>query len=177
MRRKNITSEMMKEYITQSLLILLENDEYINISIGAITEKAGVNRSTYYRNFESKDSIIRFYYEGIMENYLNENSSREGSMQEYLSGMFHAFLSHKDDLLLLHRKGLSHLMLDTLNSFFASNTTEASISEQFELYYHTGGIFNSMLLWFEEGMITTPSDLAKISISFLPDSFTPFLLR
>ena len=61
MRRSNTTTEMMKEYISESLLILMEGKAYDDISIGEITAKAGVNRSTYYRNFSSKNEIIKFY--------------------------------------------------------------------------------------------------------------------
>ena len=46
MRRKNITSEMMMGYIQQALLLLMKDKAYPDITIGEITAKAGVNRST-----------------------------------------------------------------------------------------------------------------------------------
>jgi len=58
LRRKNVTSEMMKGYMADALLILMGSKDYADISIGEITEKAGVNRSTFYRNYNSKDAII-----------------------------------------------------------------------------------------------------------------------
>ncbi len=69
MRRKNITSEMMMSYIAEALLLLMKDKNYNDITIGEITERAGVNRSTYYRHFETKESIIQFYLDSIMEEY------------------------------------------------------------------------------------------------------------
>ena len=40
MRRKNITSEMMMEYIEQALLLLMKDKAYPDITIGEITAKA-----------------------------------------------------------------------------------------------------------------------------------------
>ena len=61
MRRKNKTSDMMKEYIAESLLILMGTGSFEEIKNNEITAKAGVNRSTYYRNFQSKNDIVVFY--------------------------------------------------------------------------------------------------------------------
>lgn len=47
MRRKNTTSKMMKGYIIGALLLLMKKRNFSEISIGEITDKAGVNRSTY----------------------------------------------------------------------------------------------------------------------------------
>jgi len=47
MRRKNITSEMMMDYIAEGLLRLMNDKPYAKISVLDICEKAGVNRSTY----------------------------------------------------------------------------------------------------------------------------------
>ena len=70
MRRKNTTKTMMKEYMAESLLWLLQRKAFADISISEITDKAGVNRATYYRNFTSKEEIVRFYLRGIMGSFL-----------------------------------------------------------------------------------------------------------
>ena len=52
----------MMEYITDALLLLMKHKNFNDITIGEITKKAGVNRSTYYRHFSTKESIIKFYF-------------------------------------------------------------------------------------------------------------------
>ena len=97
MRRKNITSEMMMEYIEQALLLLMKDKAYPDITIGEITAKAGVNRSTYYRHFDTKESIIHSYLDSIMETYqqrFQQLHSQDFTL--YLRTMFETFYENKE---------------------------------------------------------------------------------
>ena len=58
-----------KEYITEAILQLLNKKKYEDITITDIAEKAGVTRITFYRNFESKDDIIKQYIQNIFSQY------------------------------------------------------------------------------------------------------------
>ena len=99
MRRKNVTSEMMMAYIEQALLLLMQSRPYSDITIGEITEKAGVNRSTYYRHFPTKDSIIKSYLDAIMEEYQNRfRNLHSDDYALYLRTMFEAFYEKRDEL-------------------------------------------------------------------------------
>lgn len=180
MRRKNITSEMMKSYIMESLLSLMEQKAYSEITIGEITEKAGVNRSTYYRNFDSKEDIIRYFFIGIMDEYLI-SVSRNMSMEEYLTGMFRAFYKKRKQIMTIYHSNTAYILFDTLNGYFADHTVPDKNSSTFEdlfsLYYHTGGIFNSLLLWFANNMKPSPEELAKLAVKTNPPDFRPLLLK
>ena len=66
MKRKNVTSDMMRGYMADALLMLMAKKDYANITISEITQKAGVNRSTFYRNFISKDDIIKYYFMDVI---------------------------------------------------------------------------------------------------------------
>lgn len=175
MRRKNTTTEMMKSYLTESLLILLKSKPYSEISIKEIAGKAGVNRSSYYRNFDSKEAIVIHYYASLLRDF-REGVRGFSEMEAYLRSMFSWFFDQKDRLLLLHRQQLSHLLLRALNSVFLETGAKDHLNRQFSIYYHTGGIFNTFLFWFEKDMEIPPSVMASLSISFLPQDFVPMLL-
>ena len=99
MKRKNITTHMMKEYISKSLLILMAQKDFLNITINEITDKAGVNRSTYYRNFSSKEDIVKFYFSNIMQNYLDEyKTSKNHSFENYMLTLFKHFHKYKKEM-------------------------------------------------------------------------------
>ena len=176
MRRKNITSEMMMEYIEQALLLLMRSKAYSDITIGEISAKAGVNRSTYYRHFPTKDSIIQSYLDAIMEEYQSRfRSLRSDDYALYLRTMFEAFYEKRDDLLLIHQSGLSHLLLDVLmNRFRFEDIPER---EQFRMSYHIGGIHSNMLLWFAHGMRETPVEMTEISMQYGPEKTMTLLAK
>lgn len=180
MRKKNITTDMMKSYITESLFFLMEKRSYSEISIGEITKKAGVNRSTYYRNFASKEDIVRFFLDGLMKRYSEAyDKSQEHSMEVYLQILFSSFYDHKKELLLLSRDRLSPLLLKTFSDWLnrPGKTLPDSTREQYRIAYHIGGIYNSMILWISHGMAQTPAEMTRISISTLPKGFQPLLLE
>ena len=58
-------------YVAQALVLLLGEKPYAKISVKEIAERAGVNRATYYRHFETKDDVVRHYYARIMDEYLD----------------------------------------------------------------------------------------------------------
>lgn len=175
MSRKNGISLMMKSYIVEALLLILQDKAYNEITIGEITKKAGVNRSTYYRNFSSKEDIIKFFYCQILQNCLSQKGD---NTEQHLINIFEQFLIYKDNLLCLHKNNLSYLLLESLNNYFANHNfglNTSDIRDNFEIYYHTGGIFNTFLLWFDTEMNITPQYLARKSIQILPLNFKPML--
>ncbi|MDR2493399.1 MAG: TetR/AcrR family transcriptional regulator [Coriobacteriales bacterium] len=178
MRRKNVTTQMMKEYLAESLLLLMRSKAYPEITISAITEKAGVNRSTYYRNFSSKEDIIAFYFSNLLHGYSTEYlQARDHSFENYMHTIFCYFFRHKRELLLIHKNGLSYLILETLNKAFKEHGGESlDVEAQFKAYFHIGGIYNTYLLWFSHDMRETPEELTRISLAQLPSHAKPTLL-
>lgn len=180
MRRKNTTSKMMKEYMIGALLLLMKKRSFSEISIGEITDKAGVNRSTYYRNFHSKEEIIETFFCNILERIITELPADDNlTLQEYLTHVFRVFYSYKDDILCIHQNKLSHLLLSALNSYFLVNADMANESfiERLPLYYHTGGIFNDFILWFDCNMKPAPEVFAKVAAKICLPNAKPVLLQ
>ncbi len=173
MRRKNKTSDMMKEYIAESLLILMGTGSFEEIKINEITAKAGVNRSTYYRNFQSKNDIVVFYFKNIMYELLEVLSEEDNSLETYLFKMFSHFYNYKKELLLIYKQGLSNLILESFHEIFsnASRSSSLTFEERCKKYYHTGGIYNTLLLWFADEMCTPPKRMSEITFSHLPRGF------
>lgn len=177
MRRKNTTNQLMKEYIAESFIRLLEQRNLNNITINEITKLAGVNRSTYYRNFSSTYEIIKFYIGNIMTEYLNEFSEKTDlSLVSYYTTLFQCFYKHRKALLCIHRNSLSYLALEVFNQSFTKKAINSDTSNKqlFELYYHTGGIYNFLLLWLEHNMKEEPEEMMKITLSILPSDFLPY---
>ena len=137
----------------------METKPYDKISIGEVAQKAGVNRSSYYRHFSSKEDILRFYLMSIMQEYQAAyQQGPEQTFYAYTRQIFVTFYAHRHDLLLIHKNGLSYLLLDVLNTCFRLTDPEQQLTEkeQFKLSYHIGGIYNNMRLWLAHGMAETP---------------------
>ncbi len=165
------------ECIIQSVLILLKEKSLEEITVKEISEKAGVNRSTYYRHFAVKRDVIRRFYQLRLDQYLNSVQS-DISPKDYFTGMFSEFLRYKQELILLDQRGLSFLLLEELNSRITQVHGAGSMAAySLACNYHIGGVFNSFRYWVLEDMETPPDKLANQCLSFLPRDFCPYLLR
>ena len=61
---------LVGEYITDALLLLMQRKDYKDISITELCEKAGVTRMSFYRNFESKEDILKKWIGAITNDFL-----------------------------------------------------------------------------------------------------------
>lgn len=53
--------------ITETLLDLLKKYDLNKISISALCDKAGVGRASFYRNFNSKEDVLKKYDQRLIE--------------------------------------------------------------------------------------------------------------
>jgi AcrR family transcriptional regulator len=162
-------SSIMKEYIAESLLILMKKKPYVDISISEITKKAGVNRSTYYRNFKSKDDIIKFYFnEKILLSYKGNIMDPNISSKNRLLKLFKHYQNYKKDLALIYKNGLAYLFLDVFNNYIITSTETHSDEEICELYWYAGAIFNSLIFWISNDSDKSPERMSELYASLMP---------
>ena len=62
----------VKEHITESLLRLLEQKEISDISISELCDDAGIGRASFYRNFDSKEDILRAHINQLFDGWKSE---------------------------------------------------------------------------------------------------------
>ena len=161
--------------MADALLILMREKDYADIAIGEITSKAGVNRSTFYRNFSSKDEIIKHYFNQIIHTHRASLSEKQTSIESYLLDMFTHYYGYKNELLLIHRAKVSYIMLETFNETFSVIRADTTLESRYATHYHTGGIYNTFLLWFENGMTETPVEMTRITMAYYPANLRPYL--
>ena len=159
---------MIKDYISQALLLLMQKKAYSQITVQEITEEAGVNRSTYYRNFTSKETIIQYIFGEIIDRFDSLTGSEPAlTLPECISEMFRHFYEYRQTFLTIHGAGLSHLLLNAFNDYFRSRYGPDDTERLYEVTYHTGGIFNLFLLWLDRDMKTEPESVAKAAVEHL----------
>ena len=66
-----------KERLSGALLELLKTVPYEDITVQRISDHAGVSRMAFYRNFDSKDDVIRYYLEKLTDQFLRESHIEE----------------------------------------------------------------------------------------------------
>jgi AcrR family transcriptional regulator len=135
---------------------------FFDITIGEITQKAGVNRSTYYRNFNSKEDIVKHSFYKILSEFAKNNDIKNAARKDRLIKLFKHLLKYKKELMLIYNNGLSYCILDAFNEKYISFGSRQSLEEQYKAYWKIGGIYNSFLLWFSKNMDTPVEILTEL---------------
>ena len=149
------------QYITNSLFKLMKVKPYNDISITEITDKANVNRVSFYRNFTSKEDIIDKWIKSTTQNFLSKSdiSYQKDSTLDYFTKLFTHLEKYKIEAMLIYKANLFNL----LKNEFDSNLINLHKKEysNYKSYFLAGGIFNVYYFWLINGCKETPHQVAE----------------
>lgn len=82
----NMKSVRTQQQIEQSLFSLLQKKPYAEISIAEITRKADVSWTSFYRNYENKDSVLAQFLANQYQKFIDDiNKHKLKSLTEQLT--------------------------------------------------------------------------------------------
>lgn len=168
MKKKNQANMLAKECIVTALVQLLEEKPFSAITISELTERAGVSRMTYYRNYHAKEDIFEIYLEDVLEHYKEDVKKLMLKGNYYdKENMIHYFLylkKHKRFLRCLMKNGFGHLILATVNKYVMATwyQPDDGIEQYYTLQAFAGTLFNLYLAWSSNGMKESPEKMAEI---------------
>ncbi len=152
----NRENQRVRRDITAALLELMEQKPFALITVTELIQKAKVARASYYRNYASKEDIIRQLLQEMVTYF---TSTADYDLHNYQSceNILHTLdcMRHfQSELRCLFHSGFSNLCLETLNHYLetaAGDMPQRSIT-RYELYFFSGALFNVAINW-----LSTPS--------------------
>ena len=173
-RRENPQKAISKEWIAKALFDLMSEKPYKEITITEVSERADLARRTFYRHFETIDDVLDYILEtssGQFAAFLSEQP--ETDMPSFVRVFFEYWQQHKGFLMLLQKHNLLFLLLQKfmpavrykLHGDISTNP-DAMILE-YVFYFASGGLWNLLLKWLEDGAILKPEEMAEIANSIV----------
>lgn len=175
-KRENPQKVLSKELLEQSLLDLMKEKPYNQISITEITEHAQLSRRTFYRHYVVIGDIL----DCIMHKLCNQYISLLLEQKEYgfrtLSFVYFTFWeSHKDFLFILEKNALLYLLLQKYNQYFSkiyakvigNNDIDNSTTLEYAFYFNAGGFWNLHLKLLKDGTKLSPLEMANLAETIL----------
>ena len=173
--RINPVALQSKKWLSESLLQLMDSKQFSLITIKEITEKAQLDRKTFYRHFKSKEEVLSWSMEEMYQKYYKNLTSLEQLNTYTVSETYFSLcIEYLPMLKLLHKNGLLNMILTQFNKYltelnhiFSQHPTYRKKSK-YELFYQSGGFWNVTLLWIENGATESAQELAKIVSAIMP---------
>lgn len=118
-KSRNPVSERSKRWLTLALLELMEEKPYEQITVIEIATRADLVRQTFYKNFSSKNDVLRQYLGFLFQEYIERYSQNiHWNIHKLSCGYFEFWTDHKDFLELLIRHNLTYLLTEQYKKFF-----------------------------------------------------------
>lgn len=163
-----------REWTFEALYRLLEIKKYNDIKISEIIKKAGISRATFYRNFSSKDDIVKIKVKSLFEDYymsLFEHLKIKGDEDEiYLIQSFFKRIDEEEKLIdTVIKTKLEYLMvagiLELINfrreQFYSIVKTNKK-AENYTMEIVASSAWTLLSRWHRSGKEETSSELANI---------------
>jgi len=170
-------------WILEAILLLIDEKPFNNITVSDITNKAGIARQTFYRNYKDKDDVIIKYFKNIfnselitVENIHNKNKYENILLTFNIKYMVKNQKNLKK--LLTAITGIENLFMDRFNEWQDNLIkqyklkSEMRIIYRYKVYYQMTGILRIIMDWFKNDMPVPVIELTKLLNYFTVDTKT-----
>lgn len=93
--------QLTKDSILGALLIIMDKKEFKKISISEVSQKAGVSRMAFYRNYEILEDVLMEHLDTINRAFVQVIDREHVNNYEMTKRYFSHMKSHKDFLMKL----------------------------------------------------------------------------
>ncbi|MBR3326741.1 MAG: TetR family transcriptional regulator C-terminal domain-containing protein [Atopobiaceae bacterium] len=158
----------MKECLADAFIGLLYEKPAVKITVTEIALRASVGRTTYFRNFSSKEDMLTFKLVKLWERWAEEHKLAERynfSLDNALT-FFEFNLSIRPLLELIYKRGLQ---ASIYNAFY-ENMYRPSDSDSLDVYrslFYSHGVYGVLDEWIERGFAESPRQMAELARAFL----------
>ena len=155
----------VSEMITEAALNLLKKGDWNTVSITDLCNEAQVSRVSFYRNFSSKEDIIRQYLSGITDIFLGSTAVnfRITPKEEFILYLIRHMQQHHEIISLLIENDLSYLVKEGFDEAFTRSID--IYHDPYRCYVASGAYFNLIYYWFLNGCKETAEQLAEMDLS------------
>ena len=167
---------VVRRSLAIALLKFMESTPFADISVTELTQKAGVSRMGYYRNYDSKLALLKDYLAQIEDDFpfIDLTAASEGEFYAFLRQVFDYLSKFELSTKILLNQGFEGLILETLlnSKIFVEYRKKQSLtcqamtalqdkSREYNLVFASGMLYHTYIHWVRQGQTETPQQLAS----------------
>ena len=156
MRNKDFS----KECFYNALVDIMKDKEFEDIQINEICERAGFNRSTFYRNFSSKIDVLMTKFKEEAKKYQKlVNDKTDNSFIYKMTKLFELLRCSYDIFIQIRKAKLDQEMYQAFSDIYPIDDS-FNISP-YGMIFKTGGVYMVIIKWMENGMKESDLEMAE----------------
>ncbi|MFR9543588.1 MAG: TetR/AcrR family transcriptional regulator [Rikenellaceae bacterium] len=169
-----------KEIYADSLLDLLRRSSYDVITISEICDNTPLTRRTFYNNFSSKEDVVIFICNNLMDRYIDMLRSEERVTLATIATRFCQFgASNKELFMLIIDNDIYHIFVRVgikrivdVGSFVPNSIVDepSETQRKYINLFHAVGTLNLFEQWLIGGMKESPEEMSSIYTSIVRET-------
>lgn len=133
--------------VEEALAALIDKKDFSEITISELVKKAGIARSTFYRNYESKEDIIRLSIKRTLEEFdeqFSPESIDERYETDYILEVWDYVIKYNGQIRRISKAGLSNIYLEEFNKHLLRiyGKYNLSLQDKIRLFGLAGAQYN-----------------------------------
>lgn len=168
-KKKNAENLIVRESIFSALMQLMSKKAFEDITVTEITQRAGVSRMGYYRNYNDKKDILVAHLDDLFEHYWSQIQTKPQNDFQSACLYFNYFRKNRLFLMNLLEAGLTQMIFERhdyyLQTIFKDLYKDVSLESKSEKYivgFLSGGLLKVLIAWARDGMVESTEDMAEI---------------
>ncbi len=162
------SNQLTRDCIRTALLALMGTEIFDQITVTSIIQKAGVSRGGFYRNYTSKEDVLREIGEGLFKyllEFVSEHKIHENPRDWYLE-YFKTINKYKNEYkLLIKAKAPTNFVFHfDEGQLIRKLQKDDSIMERYRAVSIVKSLEQVTFVWFQNGMKETPEEMTEIMI-------------
>ena len=157
------TTIFLKECLADALVKLLDTKPIDKITIPEIAELAGVGRTTYFRNFRSKEEMLSFKLIILWERWAEEHGieTKKRFNTDNALAFFRFNHSIRPLLELLYRRNLQSALFRSFYDYMMPKGGD-DLLDCYKSSFYSYGLFGLLDEWISRGFGETPEQMNEI---------------
>lgn len=151
------------QYITCAVFDLLKTKHLADITTTEIIKKAGVCRSSFYRNFYLPEDVIRQYGTALFQEIDRKSPSAQEGLREHILSCNTVLWNHQERLTLLENRGLFYLLDEPITEHCRRQIQRLGAwSNRYHAEYHAGATTQVIRAWIHNGFEESPQEMSEL---------------
>ena len=160
------SNKITRECIESALILLMEEKKYDEITISEIVKRAGVSRTAYYRNYDSKEDILKTLLHDLIS-HINEAIEQFSYITEqeiYWKTLFVTIKAHTVTFCTLIKAGFGYVILEEITKHMTGSIEEKDTKGRYDMIFWSGAVYNILTNWVQYGMKQTEDEMVQICL-------------
>ncbi len=171
MEKEQNLNECVKESITVALLNLMRKKAFSEIKVTEIVKLAGVGRTSFYRNFEGKEDVLKKHINRLYSEYFLTHKLADMSVEKerrsHMLSRFRFVKQNADFFVLLNKNNLLYEVFESIDNSTLEKIATIDVKNRYSAAFMSSACVGVIKEWINRKFKETEDELVEVFMNIV----------